>query len=70
MIELYFFDNILNWNGDLFQIKDFYTDGDLNANVNLFNEGNDFWVLFLANETKINKVLQTSSQMIMETLSS
>lgn len=68
MIELIFTNSILNWNGNLFQVVDCYTDGDINANLKLMNEDNNFWVLFLANETRINGVIQNSAQMIIDTL--
>jgi hypothetical protein len=70
MIELVYISEKLHWNGDIFEIKDSKTDGNLNANLNLTNDQNDFWVLFLANKTTINGVIQTSSEMIVETLSS
>lgn len=68
MIELIFTNSILSWNGNLFQVVDSYEDGDINANLRLFNDENNFWVLFLANETSINGVIQTSAQMIIDTL--
>jgi hypothetical protein len=68
MIELIFANSLLSWNGNLFQVVDSYADGEINANLNLVNEDNNFWVLFLANETTINGVLQTSAQMIINTL--
>ena len=68
MIELIFTNSILSWNGNLFQVVDSYTDGDINANLNLMNEYNNFWVLFLANQTTINGVIQTTAQMIIDTL--
>jgi len=68
MIELIFTNSLLSWNGNLFQVIDSYQDGNVNANVRLVNDDNNFWVLFLANETTINGVLQTSAQMIIDTL--
>jgi hypothetical protein len=68
MIELIFANSLLSWRNNLFQVVDSYTDGEINANLNLMNEDNNFWVLFLANETSINGVIQTSSQMIIDTL--
>lgn len=68
MIELIFTNSLLSWDGNLFQVAYLYTDGDINANLNLFNDENNFWILFLANQTTINGVLQTSAQMIIDTL--
>ena len=68
MIELIFTNSLLSWNGNLFQVVDSYSDGEINANLNLVNDDNNFWVLFLANETTINGVLQTSAKMIIDTL--
>jgi hypothetical protein len=68
MIELIFTNSLLSWNGNLFEVIDSYQDGNVNANVRLVNDDNNFWVLFLANETTINGVLQTSAQMIIDTL--
>jgi hypothetical protein len=70
MIRLTFKENQLYWNNNNYQIKEATLDGELNANVNLANDQDNFWVLFLANETTINGVLQTSSEMIVETLTS
>lgn len=68
MIELIFTNSLLSLDGNLFQVVDSYADGEINANLNLVNDENNFWVLFLANETTINGVLQTSAQMIIDTL--
>lgn len=68
MIELIFTNSLLNIDGNLFQVVDSYSDGNINANLRLVNDENNFWVLFLANETTINGVLQTSAQMIIDTL--
>ena len=38
--------------------------------VHLENSVNNFWMVFIANETTINDVLQTSAQMIYDTLTS
>jgi hypothetical protein len=70
MIELIYQNNLLGWGGYQFEILELKTDGDFNVNLHLINNGNDFWVLFLANETTINGVFQTSSEMIVETLTS
>jgi hypothetical protein len=68
MIDLIFTNKLLSWRDNLFQVVDSYTDGEINANLHLMNEDNNFWVLFLANETSINGVIQTSAQMIIDTL--
>ena len=71
MIELNYQSKFLEWEGFRIKILDLKTDGDINVDVHLVNDsGNDFWVLFLANETTINGVLQTSSEMIVNTLTS
>lgn len=69
MNYLYFNDNVLNINDNLFSIDGSYTDGPDNANIHLINDDNDFWILFQSNDVTINGVLQTSAQMIIDTLS-
>jgi hypothetical protein len=68
MIELIFTNNLLSWRNNLFQVVDSYADGEINCNLNLVNQDNNFWVLFQGNETSINGVIQTSAQMIIDTL--
>jgi hypothetical protein len=71
MIQLIYQSNFLEWDGYRFEILECKIDGDLNVDVHLVNDsGNDFWVLFLANETTINGILHTSSEMIVDTLTS
>jgi hypothetical protein len=68
MTELYHNNSILSYMGVDFQISGM----EISSNgvfVNCTNAQNDFWMLLIENETIINGVLQTSSQMIYDTLS-
>lgn len=65
----YFNDNKLTIKDNSFTISESYTDGPDNANIHLINEHNDFWILFQSNDLTINGIVQTSAQMIIDTLS-
>ena len=68
MIELTFENNLLNFRQQLFSCIKFEIQDELFASVNIINSNNDCWVLFESNNTIINGVLQTSAQMIIDTL--
>jgi hypothetical protein len=67
MINFIFTNGILIYNEQELECSDFLIDGDF-VTINLINEQNDIWVLFQANEISINGVIQTSAQMIIDTL--
>lgn len=67
MIELFFEDGLLDFRNIKFTCQAFEIQIDF-VSINLINTDNDIWVLFQANETTINGVLQTSAQMIIDTL--
>jgi hypothetical protein len=67
MEELTFLDNQLNYRGQFYQVGDSMIMDDV-VLTNLFDAENNFNVILVANETTINGVLQTSAQMIIETL--
>ena len=68
MTELIFLGNFLTFRGQQFNCGQSYIEGDA-CIINLLNEDNNFNVILVSNETTINGVLQTSAQMIIETLS-
>lgn len=68
MIELSFENNLLNYRQQLFSCIGFEIQDELFASVNIINSNNDCWVLFQSNMTIINGVIQTSAQMIIDTL--
>lgn len=68
MVELIYIDGILGFNGQEFTCGSRFIEGDA-CIINLLNADNDFYVMFIANQTTINGILQTSAQMISDTLS-
>ena len=68
MEYLIFVDKKLTYRGQYFNCSQYYIEGDA-CIVNLTNSDNDIMVIFVANETTINDVLQTSADMILQTLS-
>lgn len=68
MEYLYFIDNKLDFRGCICSIRDMYEVGSA-VMISLFNDENDFVITAVVNETYINDVLQTSADMIIETLS-
>jgi hypothetical protein len=67
MINLIYNNGILIYESQEFTLPDLYIVGEF-VYVNLFNEHNDVYVAFHENYTTINGVLQTSAQMIIDTL--
>lgn len=67
MEELTFLDNQLNYRGQFYQVGDSMIMDDVVV-TNLFDAENNFNVILVANQTSINGVLQTSAQMIIDTL--
>jgi hypothetical protein len=67
MTDLIFSGNLLTFRDQQFTCGQSYIEGDA-CIINLLNDDNDFNVILVANETTINGVLQTSAQMIIDTL--
>ena len=67
MTDLIFSGNLLTFREQKFNCGQLYIEGDA-CIINLLNDDNDFNVMLVANETTINGVLQTSAQMIIDTL--
>jgi hypothetical protein len=67
MVELEYINQKLSFSNQIFDIAQIEISFD-GVKVKCHNDQNDFWVLFIANETTINGVLQTSAQMIYDTL--
>jgi hypothetical protein len=67
MEELTYLDNQLNYRGQFYQVGDSMIMDDA-VFLNLFDTENNFKVIIVANQTSINGVIQTSAQMIIETL--
>ena len=69
MISIKYIDGILMFNGQEFSISELTIESNA-VFVHLVNENNDFTMVLVENETTINDVLQTSAQMIYDTLTS
>jgi len=67
MEELTYLDNQLNYRGQFYQVGDSMIMDDVVV-TNLFDTENNFNVILVANQTSINGVIQTSAQMIIDTL--
>jgi hypothetical protein len=67
MEELTYLDNQLNYRGQFYQVGDSMIMDDA-VFLNLFDTENNFKVIIVANQTSINGVIQTSAQMIIDTL--
>jgi len=67
MEELLYLDNQLNYRAQFFGIGQSVNLGDTIL-LNLYDFENNFNVVLVANQTTINGVLQTSAQMIIDTL--
>ena len=59
--------SIINQFGEELPITELYIQSN-GVFVNLENSVNNFWMVLIENETTINDVLQTSAQMIFDTL--
>ena len=70
MESILFSEGILNFNGGYYNLVGILFDPGQAVLVSLKNEQYQFTIALNANETIINGVLQTSSEMIVETLSS
>jgi hypothetical protein len=70
MTELSYINKILNFNHINYEVVDIQATSDINVLVTIQNEIYLLTIALIANETTINGVIQTSSDMIVETLSS
>ena len=68
MIYLLYNNPILTLDGNDYQIASIDLISDEIAYLNLFSDKYNFTYAVVANETTINEVLQTSAQMIIDTL--
>lgn len=67
MEELTFLNNQLHYRGQFYQVGDSMIMDD-SIFLNLFDSENNFKIILVSNQTSINGVLQTSAQMIIDTL--
>ena len=67
MIDLTCENGILIYDSQQLTFPHMLIDGEF-VSINLVNEGNDIWILLQENHTTINGVIQTSAQMIIDTL--
>lgn len=67
MEEIIYIGNELNYRGQFFQIGESVNLIDI-VILNLYDSESNFNITLVANETTINGVLQTSAQMIIDTL--
>jgi len=67
MEEIIYLDNMLQYRGFWFNVGSSYPIDQV-CMVNLSDDQSNFDVALVANETTINGVLQTSAQMIIDTL--
>lgn len=67
MEELIYIGNELNYRGQFFQIGESVNLQDT-VLLNLYDSESNFNIILVANETTINGVVQTSAQMIIDTL--
>ena len=70
MESILFSEGIINFNGGYYNLVGIISDPGQAVLISLKNEEYQFTIALNANETTINGVLQTSSEMIVKTLSS
>lgn len=68
MIDIIFENNTVVLEGIVYNFKDVEILDDVSTSVNLFNDIYNTIYVFIANDVTINGVLQTSGQMIFNTL--
>lgn len=69
MADLEYINNVLFLNGNSYKITDINKTSDTNVLIGIENDVYVSIILLVANEVNINDVLQTSADMIIETLS-
>jgi hypothetical protein len=68
MEEITIINGLLNYRGQEYNYS-YYMQMDTAVFIRLYNDYDDFMVTVVANEVSINGTLQTSAQMIIDTLS-
>jgi hypothetical protein len=68
MVELLFLDGLVTFRDLVYSASLFDITSENQINMHLQNDEYSFFATFIANETTINGVLQTSAQMIYDTL--
>lgn len=69
MLELIYSNTLLIFNNEEYNIVLLEATSDTNVYVGIENDVYNYIIVLVANETTINGVLQTSAQMIIDTLS-
>lgn len=69
MLELIYTNTLLIFNNEEYNIVLLEATSDTNVYVGVQNDVYNYIIVLVANETSINGVLQTSAQMIIDTLS-
>lgn len=67
MEEIKYSNNKIDYRNQIFDIGEYYSLGDA-CIINLYDFESNFFVVLVANETSINGIIQTSADMIIETL--
>jgi len=70
MESILFSEGIINFNGGYYDLVGIVSNPEQAVLVSLKNEQYEFTIALTANETTINGIVQTTSEMIVETLSS
>lgn len=70
MVELFYENQILQYKGDFYTIVSLEIIDDNLVHVHIMNQIYNSIIALVANDTTINDVIQTSAQMIYDTLSS
>ena len=69
MLDLIYINNVLIYNGLDYTIGLIEATSDINVYVGIENDNYNYIIVLVANEVSINGVIQTSAQMIIDTLS-
>ena len=69
MVNYTYINNFLGFNGNLYRVTDVNPTSETNVLVGIENDIYISIILLVANEVTINDILQTSADMIVETLS-
>lgn len=69
MVELFFINQLLEYKGDFYTIVSLDLIDDNLVHAHIMNEIYNSIIALVANDTSINGIVQTSAQMIIDTLS-
>lgn len=69
MLKLIYSNTLLIFNNEEYNIGLLEATSDINVYVGIENDNYNYIIVLVANETNINGVIQTSAQMIIDTLS-